>query len=393
MRYAAPMRPVPGQTFGAYVLSHRLGKGGMAEVWAATSPDRSAHVAVKLLTRAGDTLRARLRREGQAQSQLTHPNLLPVFETLEQDGVLGLVMPLVRGPSLDTLLKERRLTEAEAVAVFRAVVSGVGAAHEQTLIHRDLKPGNVLLDQQGQTFVPRVADFGLVKDTGAAGLTRTGAIMGTLNYAAPEQMLDASKVDHRADLFSLGVLFLELLTGRRPFRARAMGELLMEYMSGPALDDAPRRWWPLCTSLVAVDAVNRPASCAVVLRQLGPPASTDPLSVLGPFGQAASQAIRRARSVETLGTAVDGSGDTWASLQPFDSRADTFSATSEVTDRVSLVALLCQQAHDALRAKNRGAAQHYLNEARQIARNLKIAGDSPLGRQIERVARQLQASR
>ncbi|MEL6349721.1 MAG: serine/threonine-protein kinase [Myxococcota bacterium] len=157
------MRLSAGQQIGHYTLDYRLGAGGMAEVWAATNGILGVKVALKVLFGGNPILQQRLLREGRAQAALDHQNILPVRDVIDVGGSLGLILPLIQGPSLDKLLQKYRPTLDEAVALFRAIVEGVGHAHERGLIHRDLKPGNVLFEERRGRIVTRVADFGLVK--------------------------------------------------------------------------------------------------------------------------------------------------------------------------------------------------------------------------------------
>ncbi|MEL6345051.1 MAG: protein kinase, partial [Myxococcota bacterium] len=276
-----------GQQIGNYTLRYRLGRGGMAEVWAARHRVLNVDVALKALFSGSPTLQSRLLREGRAQAAMNHPNILPVRDVIDVHGAPGLVLPLIKGPSLDTLLQKYRPTTDEAVALFRAIVEGVGHAHACGLIHRDLKPGNILLEEQRGRIVPRVADFGLVKgsdetEQAPSALTRAHAMMGTFAYAAPEQLLDASNVDHRADLFSLGVILVELLTGKLPFQAVSWKALLAAYEAGPALHAAPQALAPLCRKLLAFEANERLSRCADLLDGLNAAHPSDSGRALGP---------------------------------------------------------------------------------------------------------------
>ncbi|MEO0605876.1 MAG: serine/threonine-protein kinase, partial [Myxococcota bacterium] len=276
-----------GTLFGPYVFDGLLGVGGMAEVWAATHTLLRVQVAVKVLTDQRAVFVDRLLREGRVQASLDHPNLLPVRDIVEVDTVVGLVLPLVRGPSLDVLLGQRRLDEAEAIALFEGILDGVDHAHRGGWIHRDLKPGNVLLEPRRGRIVPRVADFGLVKGTRDAARTQPGAMMGTVAYAAPEQLRDASNVDHRADLFSLGVILVELLTGRRPFTGTATASLVDAHRAPPDLTDVSESWTDLCRALLAIDPADRPADGAEVRAALtSRPAPGDSLATTSPLGEA-----------------------------------------------------------------------------------------------------------
>jgi hypothetical protein len=216
---AAPVVPGPGDRVGRFVITARLGEGGMGVVVAGHDPDLHRDVAIKLLRAGADApgYRARLLREAQALARLHHPNVVSVYEVGADGDRIYVAMELVRGLTLTRWLAHRRRPWREVVAMFIAVGEGVAAVHRAGLIHRDLKPDNVLVDDTGRA---RVADFGLARrasddgDAAAAAsasspawnakLTRTGAVMGTPGYMAPEQQWGAD-VDARADQYSFCV--------------------------------------------------------------------------------------------------------------------------------------------------------------------------------------------
>jgi len=177
--------------------------------------------AVKILRLPTPSIVRRLMQEGRAQSQLQHPNIVPVTDVIDVLGCPGLVMPWVDGPSLSPLVTQRPLAPSELAALAEGLFAGVGSAHRAGWIHRDLKAGNVMMQRIDDQLLPRITDFGLVKAlTGPHSLepqTRTGAMMGTPAYMAPEQFADAGGVDHRADVYALGVILYEAATGRRPY--------------------------------------------------------------------------------------------------------------------------------------------------------------------------------
>jgi serine/threonine-protein kinase len=230
----------PGDTLGRYAVREWLGAGGMGVVYAAEDPTLGRRVALKLLRReasgeAGEAARARLLREAQAMARLSHPNVLPVFDLgTTADGQVFLAMEWVRGPTLAGWLRERERPWREVLALFVAAGRGLAAAHRAGLVHRDFKPANVLVGEDGR---PRVTDFGLVREAHAAGdahaepsgasqdtaLTRAGTVAGTPAYMAPEQHAGAG-VDARADQFSFCVALSEALHGERPFAEDASGE-------------------------------------------------------------------------------------------------------------------------------------------------------------------------
>jgi serine/threonine protein kinase len=160
----------------------------------------------------------RLLQEGRGQAGLRNPNVVSVFDVLDIDGAPALLMEYVAGPTLGALIKHRRFTVPEALWLFRGIVLGVGAAHRRGLVHRDLKPDNVLLAPTNDGLVPKVTDFGLVKfanhDVSASQL---GRAIGTAPYMAPEQVSGAPDIDQRTDLWALGCILYELIAGRRAF--------------------------------------------------------------------------------------------------------------------------------------------------------------------------------
>lgn len=213
---------MPGERVDRYRVDGKLGEGGMALVYRVQHAQLGTWHALKILRAGWSPTRDRLLLEGRVQAQLQHPNIVAVTDIVEVRGAPGLVMEYVAGPSLDSVLRETRLTLEQADVIGRAVIAGVAAAHEQGLIHRDLKPANILMAITKNGVVPKVADFGLAKllddpDAPAAGQTRTGMAMGTPAFMSPEQIRDAKNVDRRTDVFALGAILYELVCGARAF--------------------------------------------------------------------------------------------------------------------------------------------------------------------------------
>jgi eukaryotic-like serine/threonine-protein kinase len=206
-----------------YQLERRLAQGGMAEVWLATDLALTRQVAVKLLkpTLAADPIVAeRFRREAIAVAQLNHPNIVAVYDAIEDSNGesrrLAVVMQLVNGKSLRQLLDEqRRLSPDLTIHIGSCVAAALDAAHRAGLVHRDVKPGNILITPDGRVLL---TDFGIAKGLGATGddLTSANVMMGTAKYLSPEQVR-GKKLDGRADLYSLGLVLYECLAGRVPF--------------------------------------------------------------------------------------------------------------------------------------------------------------------------------
>ncbi len=202
-----------------YELMESLGRGGMGAVFRARQVKLDRQVAIKVLLPPPGEVEGwseRFQREAQALARLVHPGIVSVHDFGQVEDLAWIVMELVDGADLRQMLEEGRLPQAEALAIVPALCEALQYAHDQGVVHRDIKPENVLFDRFGGV---KLVDFGLAKlsgDDGALQLTRTDQAMGTLRYMAPEQLERPREVDHRADLFSLGVIFYEMLTGHVP---------------------------------------------------------------------------------------------------------------------------------------------------------------------------------
>lgn len=251
--------PEPGETLGRYLLLAKIGEGGMGEVHRAYDPQLRREVALKLVKtdRADPVEQARLLREAQAMAQLSHPNVAAVYDAGEIDGQVFIALEYIEGPTLDRWLREREHGYAEVLEVFTAAGRGLQAAHAAGLIHRDFKPANVLVPEDGR---PRVLDFGLARlagegevpdrtlDRSASGsgsgevdalaspLTQAGMVMGTPGYMAPEQHYGTDP-DVRWDVYAYCVALYEALYGRRPFHGVGIRELAKSKLRG--LGEAP----------------------------------------------------------------------------------------------------------------------------------------------------------
>ena len=212
----------PGRVLGGrYRLERVIARGGMGTVWDADDPLLARHVAVKTLDVAigmDENIRARFRREAVTAAAVTHPNIVATYDTGEDDGVAYIVMELVHGITLRQMIdRDGALPVGEAADITYQVADALSVAHARGLVHRDVKPGNVLVQPDGRA---KVTDFGIAKaaDSSSEELTRTGMVVGTARYLAPEQV-DGSNVDERVDLYSLGLVLYEMLCGKAPFEA------------------------------------------------------------------------------------------------------------------------------------------------------------------------------
>lgn len=216
-RPALPVdRDLSGQVLGSFVVGKWIGSGGMGIVYEAEDVDTGDAVALKVLAPylgAQPDFVERFRREAQALKQLRHPNIVSFREDGQAEGRYYIAMELLRGRSLEETISERRLELGESLRVATAVAQALQAAHARGITHRDLKPANIILNDE----VVKVLDFGIAQfGLPDMTLTRSDAILGTVNYMAPEQRSGARSVGHRADIFSLGVILYRCLTGELP---------------------------------------------------------------------------------------------------------------------------------------------------------------------------------
>ena len=287
---SAPAKAVPSDlpTFPGYEVRKELGRGGMGVVYQALQVSTGRLVALKLIrdvALAGPQERARFRIETQAAARMRHPNIVQVYEVGEHDGRPYFAMELVEGGSLDMHLAGRPQPAREAASLVRTLALAIEHAHSQHVIHRDLKPANILLgikpeirnpksetnskhktenaEQQSEPvlligdlrfvsdfgfrisdFEPKIADFGLAKrlDTDSTAWTQDGAVLGTAGYMAPEQAAGrAREVGPAADVYALGAILYECLTGRPPFEADSWGPLIAQVLNEEPIPPTRRR--------------------------------------------------------------------------------------------------------------------------------------------------------
>jgi beta-lactam-binding protein with PASTA domain/predicted Ser/Thr protein kinase len=217
---------------GRYRLVGRVGSGGMADVWLAQDQQLGRRVALKLLHRrfaADESFVERFRREASHAAGLQHPNVVAVYDRGNWDGTWYIAMEYIEGPTLKEIVRDRGPLAPELAAdLVVQVLRAARYAHRRGIVHRDLKPHNVILDEEGRV---KVTDFGIAR-AGASEMTETGAIMGTAQYLSPEQAQGLA-VDARSDLYSIGVLLYELLTGRVPFDAESAVTIALKHVSEP----------------------------------------------------------------------------------------------------------------------------------------------------------------
>jgi len=315
-----------GSKLGTYEIRSPLGAGGMGEVYRATDTKLGRDVALKVLPAdmAQDSERlARFRREARAVAALNHPNVVTLYSVEECDGVHFLTMELVEGVSLDRRIGSGGLPVEQIVEIAGALAEALAAAHEKGIVHRDLKPANVMITNEGRV---KVLDFGLAKDVSnetsneatmtSAGYTQAGIVMGTPAYMSPEQV-SGRALDHRTDIFSLGVVLHEMSTGQRPFEGTSSAELISSI-----LRDTP----PLVTDV----RTELPSDVARVIRRC---LEKDPRhrvqtarDVSNEFRDLSRQAVPKSTSATTSTTHAPRAADSgatradegfWISVLPF----------------------------------------------------------------------------
>ena len=245
------MQDLSGKHLGNYTIIEAIGEGGMGQVYRAHQASVERDVALKVLpdhlTNDATFLR-RFQQEAKVIANLQHPHILSVHDFGEEDGVTYLVMPLMSGGTLTDLIQAKSITMKDVRRIMTQVGSALVYAHERGLIHRDIKPGNILIDDTGNC---QLSDFGLVKELeGDSQLTESGAIIGTPTYMSPEQGM-GKVLDRRADIYSLGVILYELVTGEVPFTGDSPVGVVVKHIHDPL--PAPQTVNPaLSDSLVTV---------------------------------------------------------------------------------------------------------------------------------------------
>ena len=302
------MASAPAASFagGRYKVDRLLGRGGMATVYLAEDSELERPVAIKVLGEqyAGDDVFAdRFRREAQTAAQLAHPNIVQVYDTGEDEGRLYIVMEWIEGEGLEEVLaREGRLEVDTVLGLADQTCAGLQYAHEQGVVHRDVKPANLLLRQDGTV---KIADFGIARAGQATQLTQVGTILGTLNYLAPEQAR-GEDVSTQADIYSLGAVLYELFTGEPPRRFENVAQLatLGEEAPRPVRElapDVPPAAEAAVMRCLARNPAYRPTSAAELADELRGRASTNaPTVPLQAAGADATVPMRGRRAVSRV---------------------------------------------------------------------------------------------
>lgn len=269
-----------GKTIARYEIQSEIGRGGMAAVYLAYDPNFRRNVAIKLISgnlQENPTIRERFEREAHLIAKIEHPAIVPVYDYGEQDNQLYLVMRYMPGDALTRKIKEGKLNFGYATQIISQIAPALDAVHSHGIVHRDLKPGNILFDSFGN---PAISDFGIAYlTTGTTDLTGN-AIIGTPSYMSPEQVRGDSDLDGRSDVYALGVILFEMLTGRGPFQAKTPLSVAMKHLTDPLPSirsfrpDLPVELELILTKAMAKDRNLRYVSASELARELRAIAAT-----------------------------------------------------------------------------------------------------------------------
>ncbi len=259
-----------GTQLGHFLVERNLGVGGMAEVYKAHDQKLGRDVALKILppdVARDETLFARFKSEVKQIARLTHPNIVTLYEYGREGPYIYYSMQLLPGGDLASRIRKGALPPREAYRIFCRMLDALACAHQLNIVHRDIKPENILFSEEGQ---PVLTDFGIGKIiTDAGGITKTGMTVGTPAYISPEQAR-GKPVDARTDLYALGVVFYEMLTGQVPFRGTDAMQTIMKHLSEPPppLPENCRAYQAIVSKLMAKNPDDRPQSAAQLIRAL-----------------------------------------------------------------------------------------------------------------------------
>ena len=262
------------QQFGRYQVSKVLGQGGMGKVYQVYDPKLKRNAALKtILQNQKEDAFKRFMRESAAMARLSHPNIVKIYDIGEENNIHYFTMELIHGKNLSTWIKEENMTVRRAVEIVRKIASAIDYAHQQGILHRDLKPSNILMGEKGE---PYVMDFGLAKESKSkTELSKSGAVIGTLVYMPPEQAKGEKRnIDERSDVYSLGAVLYEILTGRQPFQASTPHAIIVKVIYDEPIAPSqistkiPKEVENICLKAMAKNKVHRYQSASELAKDL-----------------------------------------------------------------------------------------------------------------------------
>ena len=264
-----------GQRFGPFLIDKELGSGAMGTVYRATYEKTGQQVALKVMIAGlgtSDTAQARFEREGEILKQLNHPNIVKLFGVGRSHGTRYYAMEYIQGEPMDEIIQRRgRLPWQEAASIGQQLCAALQHAHEQGIIHRDLKPSNLMMLSGGTV---KLTDFGIAKDLDVTQLTAANCTVGTAAYMSPEQCRGDKDMNFKSDLYSLGVVFYEFVTGRKPFQAEVPMDMFLQHIKGTferpsrLVLDIPVWFDTLICQLLEKKPEQRPRDAAAVAEAL-----------------------------------------------------------------------------------------------------------------------------
>jgi serine/threonine protein kinase len=346
--------PRIGTVFAGYRIESLLGRGGMSVVYRAENPRLGNVIALKLLApelAEDESFRERFVRESRTAASISHPHIIPIYDAGDADGILYIAMRYVDGPDLKARARDG-LELTQVVRIGTQIASALDAAHDRGLIHRDVKPANILLERcPGQDDHAYLADFGLTKNVEShTGITGSGHFVGTIDYMAPEQ-IEGREVDSRVDVYALGCVLFECLAGEPPYRRESDVAVLWAHMRDdpPSLSesrpDLPYAADAILAQALSKSPADRPESCGELadgLRAaLGEPAGTIPARTVRVRRRRRQRDLTRNRALLVgLAGLILGAGIAAAALLPGRSSSTTLVTQTKVETRTRTVRVL-----------------------------------------------------
>ena len=260
------------ESIGRYQILGTLGEGGQAVVYRAYDPNVQREVAVKVLLSAMEGhFRSRFEREVHIIASLEHPAIVPVYDFGEFEGRLFLVMRLMKGGTLRDRLAKGTIAPEEALSILRPIASALDAAHARGIIHRDIKPANILFDEYGNSYL---SDFGIARVQDATATLTGSQILGTPYYMSPEQVMGEKNIDGRSDVYSLGALLFQMLTGHHPYEGETPAQVLMQHLNSPTPQladyraDLPEAFQKIVSRAMAKEPAERYPTAGALVQDL-----------------------------------------------------------------------------------------------------------------------------